>query len=460
MIGTRIGRVKALHSSWVLLVVLAATFVLGGCSDAPPDRPHVVLFIIDTLRADALGCYGAPLDASPEIDALAARGVRFENVFAPASWTRPSIGSMLTGRYPRSLGIYAERYGILGDQFTTLAEALRDHGYATFGVTANPHLNTSYNFHQGFDTYIDSIAVYPFMKNSAGDPLYKESTVRSGPEMFDQARRFVEARDGQPIYLQMNLMEVHEWSRTGGHSLTRREYASAFADASSANYFAALRQISADLGAFVEQLRSRPGWDDALFIFASDHGEGLRDHPHVQHSMTHGYLLYESQLRVPLLFYREGWAASGQVVEQPVRLLDLMPTILDLLGIPVPLGLDGVSLMPAIRQPRVRLSLPEYFVAETELRTNRKISVYGSSWKYFEHFDKQRGIAPRELQPMGQAEDGSRTNQLDSEPSTADAMAAFLDEWQEAHPRAEAIPHAKELTDLEIRQLKAIGYLQ
>lgn len=449
----------AFRNSLASLVVLVPIVVTGGCSDTP-DRPHVVLVIIDTLRADALGCYGATLDTSPELDALATRGVRFANVFAPASWTRPSIGAMLTGRYPRSLGIYAEKFGILGDRFTTLAEALQDHGYATFGITANPHLNTSFNFHQGFETYIDSNIVRSYMNTSSDSSFHSASTIRTGSQMFDQAMQFVEARDGQPIYLQLNLMEVHEWYRDGRHSLTRPELASLFAGDANATYLAPLRQVSADLGAFVNQLRSLPGWDDALFIFSSDHGEGLRDHPHVADSWSHGYLLYESQLRVPLLLYREGWVYSGRVVEQPVRLLDLMPTILDLLDIPVPRGLDGIPLTAALRDSQALLPLPDYFIAETELRTNRKISVYGTDWKYFEHFDRHAGIAAQELQTMGQAEDGVRTNQIDAEPATAKAMAAFLYDWEQAHPRAETIPHAKELTETEILQLKAIGYLR
>jgi arylsulfatase A-like enzyme len=416
--------------------------------------------MIDTLRADALGCYGSDLGTSPEIDALAARGVRFANVFSPASWTRPAVGAMLTGRHPRSLGIYAERYGILDDRFSTLAERLRSHGYATFGVTANPHLNTSYNFQQGFDTYIDSSAVYPFMQHAQDDEPYKESTVRSGPEMFDQALQFLEARDGQPVYLQIALMEVHEWSRADEHTLTRPEYRSLFDGVPSARYFAALRQLSADLGAFVDQVRARPGWEDALFVFVSDHGEGLRDHPHVARSSSHGHLLYESQLRVPLLFYREGWSHSGRVVERPVRLLDLVPTVLDIVGLEVPSDLEGISLAPLLRDPETRLPLPDYFVAETELRDNRKVSVYGDDWKYFEHYDAHPGTAPRELQEMGRPEDGVRTNRLDSRKSTADAMANFLEEWKRTHPRAEATPHAQELTEREIRQLESIGYLQ
>ncbi len=112
---------------------------------APSNRPNIVLIIIDTLRADKLGCYGFPENTSPEIDRIANKGILFENVISQSSWTRPSIGSMLTSLYPRTVGIYKEEFDILHDRYETLAEILNDNGYYTMGITANPNINSVFN---------------------------------------------------------------------------------------------------------------------------------------------------------------------------------------------------------------------------------------------------------------------------------------------------------------------------
>jgi arylsulfatase A-like enzyme len=441
------------------LAALVLTLALGwvGCRPGLSARPNVVLVIVDTLRADALGCYGAALDTSPELDDLASRGVRFADVLAQNSWTRPSIGSMLTGRHARSLGLYHEQVGGIGDEFTTLAEVLQDNGYATFGITANPHLNRYFNFHQGFDEYIDSNTVFRFMDPEGQMTLAVDVAVTAAVDLYRPVLEFARGNDSTPAYVQINMMDVHEWSR-GELNLTRPEYESLFGKVAFADYYRSVRQASADLHEFIEQLRALPGWDDTLFVIVSDHGEGLGSHPHVENSSSHGWLLYESQLRVPLVLYREGWEFAGQVIHQPVRLLDLMPTLLEILSLPVPADLDGVSLAPALADPRAHLGLPEYFVAETELKDARKQAVYGTMWKYFVNHDDHPGTDPLELQPMGIMEDGSRSNRLDTDPATAEVMGRFLEDWLQRYPKQAPTRNTQSLSPEELEQLRAIGY--
>jgi len=442
-----------------LSLALLACAATSACRPAVGREPtNIVLLIIDTLRADMLGCYGHSLDASPEIDAFAARGVQFENVFASSSWTRPSIGSLLTGRYPRSLGIYKEQNGILPDRFPTLAELLDENGYTTIGVTANPHLNRAFNFHQGFDHYFDSSVVYSFMKTGRGETQFQTSRVASAPEMFETVLRTIESDPEGPHYVQIDVMEVHEWYR-GGRSLLRLPFAAQFGGQPDRRYLQAVRQTSHDVAAFFERLQALPGWEDTLFVITSDHGEGLDDHPHVSRSQHHGHLLYESQLRVPLVLYRPGWKLAGRRIARPVRLLDLMPTLLDGAGIGVPDGLDGVSLLPLLHDPGADVAVPGYFVAETQLRFSDMASVYSADWKYIENYKAHEGTSPRELQRMGRKEDGRRTNELDANPDAAQALAAHLESWKREHAAARSTILRQPISPEELEQLKALGYV-
>ena len=458
-------------SAALATAVLAA--LAAGCSPAAREpapahqaatpatgkaaQPNVVLLLIDTLRADKMGCYGFGLDTTPELDVFAKNGVRFRTVIAQSSWTRPSIASLLTSRYPRSVGIFEEQEGLLDGRFELLSETLQGQGYTTIGATANPHLNRSFNFHQGFNHYLDTNVVYTFMKRPGDDrKLFKKSPLPSAQELFDQVFSLIAQGGGPPYYVQLCLMEVHEWYR-GGKDLTRDAYRSLFPGDPNRKYLQPLRQISQEIDTFVQKLLALPGWSDTLFVIVSDHGEGLDDHPNVEKSRYHGRLLYESQLRVPLILYRPGWTYAGRVIERPVRLLDLMPTLLECAGAPVPAGLDGVSLMPLLQGGEV--ALPPYFVAETELREHDKAAVYGSDWKYIENYDQHVGLGPRELQAMGARENGVRTDRLAQHPDTAQAMAAYLEDWKKRYPKATPVTRPDGLSPEETEQLKAIGYL-
>ncbi len=441
---------------------------LAGCGER--RRPHVVMIIIDTLRADKLGCYGFEEATSPEIDEIAAAGVRFERVVAQSSWTRPSVGSMLTSLYPRSLGLYKERDEVLAERFVTLAEVLRSHGYRTLGVTANPNINSTYNFHQGFDRYLDSIARFSWMRADAGKPTVGRAGITPARQIFDQVLELAGAAattssdeatappGDPPWYVQINVMDVHEHVRK--RSLTRDELKHLFPDAVNRKYLQAVRQASADVGGFVADWLALPGLSDTLFIITSDHGEGLRDHPHVVDSKEHGTVLYESNLRVPLVLYHPASGLEPRTVAADVRLLDLMPTVLDYLDLPLPAEVRGVSLEPWIAGSWGRVRLPEYFVAETQFRRYDKIAVRARQWKYIESRQSHRGTGRAELQQVDGPEDGLRSNRTENRGELLQPMRRFLDDWQRRFPRQSPTSVAQQVP-VEVReQLEALGYLE
>lgn len=265
----------------VICSVLSAVAVITavqGCGAAIHSRPNVVLIIIDTLRADFLGCYGSDVNASPEIDSIAGRGVLFERTLAQCSWTRPSIASLITSRYPRTLGIYKEKYDTLADGHYTLAEILKQDGDVNL----------------------------PRSGDILGWVLRKAESVKSGP-----------------VYVQINIMEVHSpplvlpWNRwyfdhvdvnvDEDEPPARR---SALEQLVRGTY-CAVKQVSWQLGSFIDALSSLPGWGNTLFVITSDHGQGPVDHPDVHDAAHHGNLLYDSRVRVPLILYNP---ADGALV--------------------------------------------------------------------------------------------------------------------------------------------------
>ena len=422
--------------------------------------PNVVLVILDTLRADKLGCYGFPYDVSPSFDRLAENGVRFERVIAQCSWTRPSVGSLLTSHYPRTLGIYEERGHTLPESFETLPRLLKRHGYATFGLTANPNLNSIFNFQHGFDTYVDSNVVFEWMADAGDATLRKDDPLPSAPSLFSRMLDYARRAGPGPHYMQVNCMEVHEWTFRG--SMARPEYLGLFRNIGERHpvYSESVRQLTDDLGQFVERLTALPGWEDTLFVFVSDHGEGLDEHAPVAFDRLHGYLLYESLVSVPWVLYRKGWRPARQIIHQPVRLLELLPTVLDALGLPIPGEIEGKSMWPVITGEQASITLPEVFVCETNWRGVNKLGAYGTAWKHFLNRGRQSDLPERELQRMGEIERGAQTNQCAEEAEECARLSAFLDTWEAAHPPAPPVLQTRDFTEEEKRQLESIGYLQ
>jgi arylsulfatase A-like enzyme len=466
--------IVALAGSLLVLRLMRRPSRSGGLE--PPGSPNVVLLIIDTLRADYLGCYGCLEDVSPEIDEIAEDGVLFEDVTAQCSWTRPSIASMVTALYPRTLGIYKEEFDVLADEHVTLAEALKDQGYRTLGITANPNINKTFGFDQGFDEYSESTVIWSWMKPENGKIRQKPGKFASLPrsaEVFDWVLRRAASGDGRPTYVQINVMEVHS------PDLARREFwplASYYAsrDAQRPDWNGprkdivwktcmALRQVSHDTGVFIQRLKSLPGWGNTLFIITSDHGQGLDDHPDVYDSLKHGNLLYDSQVQVPLILYNPGDPKNipgGLRIGARVRLLDIQPTVLDYARAPVSDRTAGRSLLPMMTGSGAAPTLPDLLVAETNWRDVDKIAVYSEDWMYIENRDGWKGVNEFELQRIGAPQNGRATDRINARPEIAERLRQAMAEWEERWKPAPAVEPVAGPSDEETDQLKSLGYIK
>jgi arylsulfatase A-like enzyme len=445
-------------------IPLALLILISICAcsrETEIHQPNVVLIIVDTLRADVLSGYGYTGDTSPALSRLAAEGVQLDRVLAQTSWTLPSIGSLLTSKYPRTLGLYLEDIQRLKDEADTLAEMLDRHGYTTFGITANPHLNRTFNFHQGFDEYVDSTVVYRKKRELVpeGKTYWKDVPLRSADSIFEETLDFVDRADAEtPIYLQLNLMEVHEYTAVGTRSLLKAPYRGMRIGEQSHPYLQLVRQVTDAIGEFANALRSRPGWESALIIVTSDHGEGLGDHPAVEGSTGHGPMLYDSHLYVPLVMSQPGRLPAGRRVEHAARLLDLLPTVLELVGIPAPATLEGTSLVPLI-DGSGEIEFPEYVIAETYFRGIRKIAAYGDDWKFFHNRSPHPGLPEFELQPAEETPNGAETNRADALPNEVARLREIVADWEERYERAPPSLVNSDLLESERMQLQAIGYL-
>lgn len=458
----RLWRSRATQLAVLALAVACGPSETGDGPDPNPAeearRPNVVLIIIDTLRADVLSSYGHSADPSPALSRLTADGVQFDSVISQTSWTLPSIGSMLTSQYPRTLGLYAEFDHALPERFVALAEVLNDHGYATFGATANPNINSRAQFDQGFDEYVDSIYVFRRSRDDVeeGEVFARDAKLHSARELLKQAADFAAATDpSTPVYLQLNLMEVHEYTDL---DMLRPAYRELFPGVKGAPYLRMVRQVTDDIEVFVNKLRAQPGWEDTLFCITSDHGEGLSDHPAVSNSRGHGGLLYPSMVHVPWVLFNSSWTPAVRRVTQTVRLLELVPTLLGLVGIASPSDLAGVSLVPLLEGAVAVAPLPEYLVTETYFRDFRKISAIGPSWQYLNNRTSAQGLPEHELQARSETPNGAETDQAADHPDVLELMQRFVSAWESQHEEAAPVPVETALTDELREQLNAIGY--
>ena len=285
----------------------------------------VLLITIDTLRADALGAYGNRDGATPFADRLAAAGVRFETAHAHNVTTLPSHANILSGRYPFDHGVRDNTSFRFPPGVETIATLLAAHGYRTGAFVSAFPLASRFGLRRGFEVYDDSFV------GALARPAFQLEE-RRGADTVALARRWLEAVPGQPFFCWVHLYEPH-------YPYDPPEpFASRFRGDP---YHGEVAAADAALGPLLEAILAAGKAGRTLVVLTADHGESLGEHGEA----THGIFAYEATLRVPLVLYQPRLLAP-RVVPDPVRHVDLLPTILDALALPIPEGLPGTSLLP------------------------------------------------------------------------------------------------------------------
>jgi arylsulfatase A-like enzyme len=446
------------------LLLVAMTVAAPACRDAAHessvadrfaalDRPHIVLLVVDTLRADGLEPYGQAASTSPELRRWAEHGVTFEHVLAQSSWTKVSMASLLTSLWPRTHGVGAPGDG-LGDRARTLAEVLGEAGYATAAVQSNGWLEQSFGFQQGFDRY-----VFPRAEGSARE-LWASSIWPHGDRVIEEARRLVDGRDPErPFFLYLHFMDVHEYAAPPSHRN--------FGTDQRGLYLAAISWVDETLGRVREMLERRGLLDDTVLIVASDHGEAFGENG----AHGHAFNVFSPVLRVPLIVKPPFDMPALRVAAQ-VRNIDIAPTVLDLAGVPIPDDFEGESLWPFMAGDEAGGDRPSFAALPAHIMRTSKLqaAVNDGSWTLVRDLAEARdgveGAEANSEDASGEhlfdlewdpAEDA---NLVEFEPEEALRMRALLDAHLAVPPRAGVNRENVRIDPAIAERLRAVGYLE
>ena len=410
----------------------------------PRSRPpNLLLVTLDTTRADALGSYGQWRPTSPRLDALAKKGVVFDQVSTTNPETLPSHATIFTGRWPFSHGVRANSGYVLSRENHTLAEILRDHGYRTGAEVAARVLRSETLITQGFDhdRGASSQDVSQKQVAFADEPGAKRTThTRVADDISRRGVEFIRENKGRPFFLWLHYFDAHDpYSAPATFNATIPDSA----------YHAEVAYQDSGMGRVLEELDRLGLAQQTLVVVTADHGEDLGDHGEASHS----YGIYESTMRVPLVLAGLPAIEPGQRIQWPVRTIDIAPTALDLLGLPVPSEMQGVSLRSTIEDPAVDPALPGYgestrFASAFNLPIIRFLRE--GRWKYIHK-------ANPELYDM-LADPSENANVIEQNPKIAATLRAKLESLVESATRApddaESVVDARTAAELSV-----LGYM-
>lgn len=413
----------------ILIVLLLLGVVWGGWKVwLVPKRPNLLFITLDTTRADRLGCYGYQLAKTPFLDELAARGVVFETAYTAVPITLPSHATMFTGLTPPEHGLRINGTHRLPDDVTTLAQILHRQGYRTGGFVSSLVLESRFGLSRGFDQYDDRL--------SAGTGTIEPE--RTAERTISAALAWLRIESRKPFFCWVHLYDPHEPYRDHPD-----EFGDEFRDRP---YDAELAYADRHIGRILELVRQSQREKSTVIVVAGDHGEGLGEHQ----ESTHGYLTYNSTMRVPLIVVDPRNVTSGQRVANPVSLVDLLPTVLGALSITVPPGLTGhqLPLSAADQQTRQEACYGESEAPFLEGGWAPLRTWTTARWKY---------IQSRRSELYDLTNDpGELQNVLVDEPDEAARLEQELTDWESQRTRR--VGRAAILSQDEQRALATLGY--
>jgi arylsulfatase A-like enzyme/predicted Zn-dependent protease len=434
------GRVLRLAAAGIALVA-----PLSGCGGPTGPEKALVLVTIDTCRADRIGCYGAENALTPAMDALAARGARFDQAQAPVPLTLPSHCTILTGLYPDRHGVRDNGPARLPDEAVTIAEILREAGWATGAFVSAYPVDSEFGTDQGFDRYDDEVVA-----SSAGRLAYgSEDAVnaadrffydeRTAPATLEAARPWLEeaVRGDRPFFAWFHFFDPH-----AVYDPPERFLRGTGLDA----YSGEIAHVDEQIANLLEAL---DGLEDRTIVaVTADHGEALGEHE----EMSHGLFVYQGTLRVPWILAGPG-VPAGRRVEPPVSLAAVLPTLLELVDVPAPEGLDAESVVPLLHEGEEEVEVGPVFAEALYARIHYDWAglraVRDGRWKLIE--------APTpELYDL-EVDPDETTDLAGSRPEVVADLRATLSRWSS---RGGRLGSETAVADETMRsRLEALGYV-
>ncbi len=398
---------------------------------------NLLVITLDTTRADRIGAYGATDVATPVIDQLAREGVVFDHAMATAPLTLPAHCSIFTGRFPPEHGVRDNGGFFLQPDQTTLAEVLEKDGFQTGAVVAAYVLDSKWGLDQGFDTYIDDFDLSKVEGMSLG------SVQRPGNEVVDKALPWLEKVRSRRFFAWLHFYDPH--TPYDPPEPFKTQYAGH-------PYNGEIAFVDQQVGRVVDLLRQEGVLDRTVIAVIGDHGESLGEHG----EEAHGFFIYESATRVPFIIRAPfSGLAPGRHVADPVRSVDLVPTVLDLMGLPPLGGISGKTLVPLLTGAARTLDLEGYAEAMYPLHHygwSELVALRAGRYKLID--------APRpELYDLDQ-DPRETTNLFAERRSLGDTMLTQLRSMEQrfAHAGPAAAPDTDVDPDVRAR-LAALGYV-
>ncbi len=421
-------------------VAIGVGTVAGDQSDAAPQRRargdssrrNVILIVADTLRADVFSERATQVPDGG-FAKLRGDGVTFDDAQSQASWTRPSVASILTGQYPSSHGT-VHKMDFMSNRVVTLAETLKDSGYWTAGVTTNINVAPIFNLSQGFGEFAylepsfyfgatDSAAklvIYKSLRTLRerffAERVYYEHFYQDAGVVNSHVRQWLSEKPPEPFFLLLHFMDPHDpyfeipYNGRGVARVTNPSPPVERVEELRGLYLQGIRYLDQELKTLFETLDGAGLYDDSMVVFTADHGEEFYEHE----GWWHGTSLYQEQLHVPLVLKLPKNERGGSTRKDPARSIDIGPSITGAVGVAAPGSFQGVDLM------KQRVSDP--LIAEEDLEGNRLFSIRDGEWKLIvANADNPRGLAPVELYNL--ASDPKEQNNL---ASTSAAKVAEL----------------------------------
>jgi arylsulfatase A-like enzyme len=411
---------------------------------------NVIFILVDTLRAERLGCYGYERDTSQNIDKLAETGIRFAHHVSQSSWTKASMASLWTGLYPIRTGVLRYPHA-LASEARLPAEIMQEAGFRTAALWRNGWVAPNFGFSQGFETYHR-----PRPKAVAPDVRRENPWIKiegSDTDVIRSTREFFRTHSNEKFFLYLHLMDVHQYLYDVESALFGTRYSDAYDNS--------IHTMDRLVGILIEDLEARGLRDRTLIVLASDHGEAFGEHGREGHAHD----VYSATTHVPFLIGLPFRLEEGIVIESRTGNVDIWPTLLDMLGLPGLTDPDGRSLLAEImtaadthegsRVGRPIFAQIDQTCGRTEKEPRDVVAVTRDGFRYI-----HRATRPDagELYDLA-ADPQEESNIAVRMPAKAEELRRQVAEYLESPdpPWGPETPTV-ELDDMQLNQLRALGY--